>query len=243
MRVYFISDAHLKPVPKTDEDLQRQARVVKFLQGITGKADLLVVAGDFFDLWFDWKNIVLSQFFPVYCALKTLRDSGCRIKMVAGNHDFYFRFFLQKQLGIQIYRQDCSLQIDKLKIFVTHGDSHGKNDFRYRFYKFLIRSKIFELFFGIVHPALGIKVGSLASRSSRARRVDDQKLAKKEGELFSFAQAKIEQEGYDLVVMGHTHRPLLLPAGKGFYANCGDWLVHDSFLKMEDGEIKVCYQK
>ena len=243
MRVYFISDAHLKPIPKTDADVQRQEKVAQFLQSITGKADLLVIAGDFFDLWFDWQNIVFSQFFSVYYALKTLRDSGCKIKMIAGNHDFYFRFFLQDQLGIEIYRKECVLEIDGRKIFVTHGDSHGKNDFRYKFYKFIIRSKIFELFFGIMHPSLSLKIGSLASRSSRARKVDPKKLAKKEDQLFRFAQDKIAKEGYDLVVMGHTHRPLLLPAGSGFYANCGDWLSHDSFLKMEAGEISICNKK
>ncbi len=240
MRAYFISDAHLKPVPKTAEDVARQEKVVRFLKSVTGKADILVVAGDFFDLWYDWQNIVLSNFFPVYHALKSLHDSGCQIKMVAGNHDFYFRYFLQKQLGIEIFPKECVLQIDKRKILVTHGDSHGKNDFRYKFYKLLIRSKLFELFFGILHPSLAIRIGSLASRSSRSRTVDKKKLAKKETELLQFAQDKISKENYDLVVMGHTHRPLLLGVSGGFYANCGDWLVHNSYLAMEDGKIRLC---
>ncbi len=239
MKAYFISDTHLKPVPKTAEDIARQKTVVQFLESITGKADILVIAGDFFDLWYDWKNIVLSEFFPVYYALKSLRDSGCKIKMIAGNHDFYFRYFLQNQLGIEIFKSECVLQIDNRKIFVTHGDSHGENDFRYKFYKLLIRSKIFELFFGIVHPALAIRIGSLASRSSRSRKVDEKKLTKKEAELLQFAQTKISKEGYDLVVMGHTHHPLLQSVSSGLYANCGDWLVHNSYLELQSGKAEL----
>ncbi len=239
MRAYFISDTHLKPVPKTAEDAARQKKVVQFLEKITGKADILVIAGDFFDLWFDWKNIVLSQFFPVYCALRDLRKGGCQIKIVAGNHDFYFRYFLQNQLGIEVHKAEISLQIDNRKIFVTHGDSHGKNDFRYKFYKLLIRSKIFELFFGTIPPALSIQIGSFASRSSRFRKVDPKKLARKEEQLLQFAKKKIAEDGYDIVVMGHTHNPLLQKISGGIYANCGDWLTHDSYLELCDGELKL----
>ena len=239
MNCYFISDAHLKPVPKSSDDKERQIRVVQFLEKITGEADYLVIAGDFFDLWYDWSNIVLSEFFPVYFALKQLANSGCKIKMVAGNHDFYFRFFLQKHLNIEVCNDSCSLEIDNKKVFVTHGDSHGQNDFRYKFYKMLIRSKIFELFFGIIHPVTAIKIGSLASRSSRNRKTEIKKLQRKESDFLKFAKDKIRCEEFDLVIMGHTHNPILEKIDKGFYANCGDWLTHNSYVQLKDGDISL----
>ncbi len=237
MNCYFISDTHLKPVPKSSDDRERQIRVVKFLEKITGEADYLIIDGDFFDLWYDWSNIVLSEFFPVYFALRQLANSGCKIKMLSGNHDFYFRFFLQKYLDIEIFADSCSLEIDNKRVFVTHGDSHSQNDFRYKIYKYLIRSKIFEIFFGIVHPVTAIKIGSLASRSSRNRKTDTKKLERKENDFLQFAENKIKNENFDLVVMGHTHNPILKKIENGFYANCGDWLTHNSFVQLKDGKV------
>ena len=45
-----------------------------------------------------------------------------------------------------------------------------------------------------------------------------------------------EEQELDLVVLGHTHVPLLREAGPGrWYANTGDWVKHRSYLQLAQG--------
>jgi hypothetical protein len=39
--------------------------------------------------------------------------------------------------------------------------------------------------------------------------------------------------------MGHSHNPVLIPIGNGFYANGGDWLRHNSFITIIDGKLEL----
>jgi len=237
MKIYFISDTHLKASSITKKDRKRQERVVNFLDSINGKADVLVMAGDIFDIWYDWKAVVLKEFFPVYNALSRLKKSNCRLIFVCGNHDFYLNGFLEKFIGIEVYRQNFLESIDGKKIFVSHGDSYTQNDFRYKLYKLIIRSGGFRVFFGLLHPDFAIKIGSLASRISRG---DKKVLDKKEKGLLNFAKMKIEQEKCDLVVMGHTHNPVFCKLGKSVYCNTGTWINCNTYLEIIDGKMKLC---
>ena len=41
----------------------------------------------------------------------------------------------------------------------------------------------------------------------------------------------------DLVVLGHTHLPRLTEVEPGrWYVNAGDWVVHHTYLVLEEGE-------
>jgi len=40
----------------------------------------------------------------------------------------------------------------------------------------------------------------------------------------------------EMIILGHTHVPLLEQAGPNrWYANTGDWVVHRSYLRLERG--------
>ena len=56
--------------------------------------------------------------------------------------------------------------------------------------------------------------------------------------LVRFAEKKIE-EGYRIVIMGHAHNPQKLKIDEGFYLNSGDWIVHDSYVEIIDGNAEL----
>ncbi len=236
MRAYFVSDFHLK-FDENKEDKERRLKVLRFLDHIKGQADLLVLAGDIFDLWFVWDTVIIKDYFPVLKKLADLQESGCRIVYVAGNHDFWLKNFLTDYLDVEIYQDSFSEEIDHQKVFVTHGDLYTSNDLRYQIFRKIIRKKIVMFFFELIHPNIGLKIGKFLSRSSRERKDLPQLKQRKESGLEVSAQEILKEQ--DIVIMGHSHCPKLIQYPNGIYINLGDWINHNSFAKMIDGNVEL----
>ncbi|MCK4311627.1 MAG: UDP-2,3-diacylglucosamine diphosphatase [Candidatus Cloacimonetes bacterium] len=240
MRVYIVSDFHLK-FSDNPEDLEQQDRVITFLNSLIGKADLLILNGDIFDLWFVWKTVIIKSYFPILKKFADLRESGCRIVFIAGNHDFWFRDFLVNILGIEVYNNNFIETIDGVKIFVSHGDLYTSNDMRYKIFRSIIRNRIVMKLFEMFHPDFALGLGKMLSRTSRKRKISITIYKKKERGLIDFAKKQFKN--YDIVVMGHSHLPKLEKYENGIYANAGDWIINNSFLKIIDGNIELCKYK
>ena len=97
MNVYIASDFHLK-FAENLEDTKRREKVIVFLDSIKDDADLLILNGDIFDLWFVWKKFIIKGYFPLLIKLNQLRENGVRIVFIADNHDFWFNDFLTETL-------------------------------------------------------------------------------------------------------------------------------------------------
>ncbi len=79
---YVISDIHLGHAPDAVE-----RSLVAFLRSLPGRAGSLVINGDLFEFWFEWKSVVPKSAVRVLAALMDLRDAGLPMMMLAGNHD------------------------------------------------------------------------------------------------------------------------------------------------------------
>lgn len=240
MRVIIASDFHLK-FQENAEDRERRIRVLKFLDSLIGSTDLLILNGDIFDLWFAWNNVIIKGYFPILKKLADLRESGCRIVFIAGNHDFWFRDFLTGYLDIEVYKNNFIEEIDGKNILVSHGDLYTSNDLRYKIFRAIIRNRIVMWLFGILHPDFALNIGKTMSRSSRKRRVSENLMKTREKGLIEFARKQLTK--FDIVIMGHSHLPKLQEFENGIYANAGDWIVNNSYLKLIDGNIELIKSK
>ncbi|MFO7895548.1 MAG: UDP-2,3-diacylglucosamine diphosphatase [Candidatus Cloacimonadales bacterium] len=237
-RVIFASDFHLK-FQQNQEDRARQTRVLNFLDSLIGNTEMLILNGDIFDLWFAWNQVIIKGYFPLLCKLKSLRESGCRIILVAGNHDFWFNGFLDKELGLEIYPDNFSIELQGKRILCNHGDLYTANDLRYKIFRGFIRNKFVMSLFRILHPDFSLRLGMLLSRSSRDRKIPEKLRRAKEAGLENFAQKQFEN--YDLVVLGHSHNPKIIDYADGTYANSGDWISHNSYLELIEGKLMLNY--
>ncbi len=239
MRICIISDLHFKYSKPNAEDIENSTIILEFLESIKGKYDLLILAGDIFDLWFDWNFTIIKQYFPLLVKLYEISQSSCRIVHISGNHDFWFGDFLPEYLKIELKDECFRITTDNRKILVCHGDTHTVNDLRYQIFRRFIRIPLMKRMFGLLHPDLALGLGSKLSRSSRARKDPPPLRRRKNSGLMSFAESQIKQGKADIVVMGHSHYPELVPIQNGFYANCGDWISHHSFVEIISGEIRI----
>ncbi len=239
MKICLVSDVHFKYHTEREEDKATNAIVLGFFRKIVGEYDLLVLNGDIFDLWFDWKYCIVKQYFPLLKCLADIREAGCEIVYISGNHDFWFGDFFPEILGVKLIDDDYSISADGKRILVTHGDLYTVNDFRYKLFRNIIRLPMLKSIFSRLHPDLALWIGAMLSRSSRNRKSPLWLRRKKTAGLEKHASAQLKSS-YDIVVMGHSHEPCITKIYNGYYGNCGDWLKNRSYITIIDGNIELC---
>lgn len=235
MKILAISDCHYKFSKPSAEDKENACLLLAFLKSAIGRYDLVVLAGDIFDLWFDGKHTIIKQYFPLLKVLADIREAGARMVMLSGNHDFWFGDFLPDYLGMELYPEGYTLAADGKKIRFEHGDTRTHNDLRYQLYRRVVRLPLVKKIFSLLHPDLALEIGTLFSRSSRGRVENPELRRRKTRGLTHYAQSLISAGKADIVVMGHSHNPELSELRGGHYANCGDWLGHHSYIEINAG--------
>ena len=75
---YLMSDAHLGVTPPEVE-----RRLLRFLESLEGQAKSLVINGDLFDFWFEWRSVIPRAGFRALAALARLSERGTSIVWVA----------------------------------------------------------------------------------------------------------------------------------------------------------------
>ena len=230
LNIYIASDFHLK-FHENEDDKERRFRVLAFLDSIKDDADILILNGDIFDLWYVWKQVIIKKYFDIYKKLADIREKGCRIIYIAGNHDFMFRDFLTDSIGIEVYSDFFNETINNKKIFVAHGDQFTGNDIRYRFFRGLMDSKFIMRFFELMHPDLALKLGIKMSRTSRNRTKNSPKYKAMGIEMDAKATKLLKEN--DIVIFAHSHVPKKVETKDGLYFNSGGWLSSGSYIKIK----------
>ncbi|HMD14848.1 MAG TPA: UDP-2,3-diacylglucosamine diphosphatase, partial [Bacteroidota bacterium] len=108
------------------------------------------------------------------------------------------------------------------------------NDTGYRFLKKILRNRLFIWLYSWLHPDIGVALAQFSSK--RSRDYTQNKDYGNEDGMMQFARQKIG-EGYDVVIMGHRHKPVSEKIGNGIYINLGDWITYNTYAEMTGGEI------
>jgi UDP-2,3-diacylglucosamine hydrolase len=114
---YVFSDTHLGAAPK---DVER--RLLAFLRTLHGQAGSLVINGDLFEFWFEWKWVIPRASFRVLAALADLVESGTRILWVAGNHDCWGGDVLRHDIGVDYHVGEWMGTLAGWRTRIEHGD-------------------------------------------------------------------------------------------------------------------------
>ncbi len=239
--IYFISDLHLgAPALSPDFEEKRKKEITKFLDIVEREGSRLIVVGDLFDFWFEYKFVVPKHYFWLYTKLKTLVDRGVPVDYVAGNHDFYLGEFFSNAIGLKVHQDGFSETIFGKEFLIIHGDGLAKKDTGYRMLKKFLRTGFARGLIRWIHPDAGFGLAKVFSKKSRE--YTSKKDFGETDDMVLFAKQKIV-EGYDFVVMGHNHIPKLERFEKGVYVNLGDWLKNFTYGLFDAGEMRLMYWK
>jgi UDP-2,3-diacylglucosamine hydrolase len=191
--------------------------------------------------------VIVKNYFGILSIFSKLKESGCRLIFLSGNHDFWFNDFLKESIGMEMYTDSFIETINGKRLFVSHGDKYTNNDLRYKIISKIIRNRFVQTIFNLIHPDLSLVLGNKLSRtSSKLSRTSNKSNTwtvngKTEQGLINTAE-RLSLE-YDLIVFGHSHNPLKIANGESIYINCGDWLRHNSYCLFTENGVELKYNK
>jgi len=229
---YIISDLHLgfaKP------EVEREA--LKFLRHVQGRAASLVINGDLFEFWFEWRTVIPRSSFRVLAALADLHDAGTTVLMVAGNHNCWGDDVLRRDVGIDYHGGAWEGSVAGWRTRIEHGDGlRPREDRRYRMLRTVLRNPLAIRAFRWLHPDLATRLATHSSHASRSYGAKDQGRG-----LARIASETLERRpDLELLIFGHSHvTALARMSSGGVYANAGSWLDAPTFLRVTPERVEL----
>jgi UDP-2,3-diacylglucosamine hydrolase len=241
--VFVVSDAHLG-VPGPAQSLEREKQLVHWINTVAPQAQAIVLLGDVFDFWYELKQAVPRGYSRLLGCLSHWTDQGLPIHFFPGNHDMWTYGYLATECGLQVHHQGEFWNLGGRTFFLAHGDGLGPGDHSYKIFKRIFRSSFFRWCFSRLHPNFSFALAQYLSRRSRAAHAESERhfLGEDREWLYQYAlQQSSAFPGTDFV-FGHRHLPSIHPLPHSCrYINTGDWLSHFSFLKIQQGQVELCY--
>lgn len=220
-RVYLVGDAHLgHAAPEVADAL------IEFLRRVPEPGDQLVITGDLFDFWFEYRSVIPRYSFPVLAALEAARRNGVRLTLVGGNHDRWGSEFWRRDMGISFFPYDGNLMLAGWNAYVSHGDGMSGEQMGAKLLHRITRNPWTSRLFRLIHPDVGFWLTRRFSRALAGSSVRESSLSRAAIEQARMAHQLLERRReLNLVVMGHTHRPVLeLVEPARWYLNPGAWI-------------------
>jgi len=239
--IYLASDFHLG-IDAKDSSKERELKIVDWLTSIEAKADLIILLGDIFDYWFEYKTVIPRGFSHFWAKIRTLRDAEIPIIFFSGNHDMWMFEYSEKEYGIPILSEPTLFEFNGKKVLLHHGDGLGPGEHGYKFIKSIFRNKLAQFLFARLHPNFGIWLMRKFSHTSRAMDTEQEFNASNEM-LVIYCESQIQKNDYDFLIFGHRHLKIdhTLSNGKSRYINLGDWLWNYSYASFTDEGFKLSH--
>lgn len=226
--------------------------LLSLIQKRVKEKDIVIFAGDIFDLFVGNKTVFTQRYSGFLQALTEAGSRGIQMHYIEGNHDFFIRRAFQGVKGLATHSHDMSLEIQGKKFFFSHGDTVDKWDYSYRLLRVLFRSPLMKVLVYLAPGQWLDKIGKMSSEQSRKSKprlpmaLPVQRMERLRYVYRSFAAEKLSH-GYDFVVMGHCHdldeMHFNIGGRRGQYVNVGFPRAHGSFLVWSPGEEEIHREK
>jgi UDP-2,3-diacylglucosamine hydrolase len=228
---YVLSDAHLGAAPdESERDL------LAFLRDLPADAKSLVINGDLFDFWFEWRQVVPRAGVRVLGELARLRDRGLPILWIAGNHDCWGGAILREDLGLDYRFGPWRGEIGGWDVLIEHGDGlRDKEDAPYRRLRAVLRHPWAVRAYRWIHPDIGTWIALRSSHTSRNMRPRDGG----EGLRRVAEQRLTATDAPGILIFGHSHLQTMERIGRGVFANPGAWMDGPTALRITERQVEL----
>lgn len=236
-KIYFVSDFHFGLSDKDTEEA-KERKVVAFLQSIEADAKRVVLLGDIFDFWFEYKVTVPKGFVLFQAQIKKMTSQGIIVDYFIGNHDLWQKNYFKDELGVVIHREKYKRFVFDNKTFVIgHGDGLDNKDIGYKIMDAVFSNNFFWFVFALFPACFSIGIARLWSRGNRKKhRQYDNTDMKKEEPMYKFCENYLKTDNADYFVFGHRHiKQEFSLSDNSKYFNTGAW-INDSPYVVFNGE-------
>jgi UDP-2,3-diacylglucosamine hydrolase len=240
-KIYFASDFHLG-APSYESSLEREKRIVAWLEEVRVDAAEIFLIGDVFDFWFEYKRAIPKGFVRLQGKIAEITDSGIPVHWFIGNHDMWIFDYIPKELGVKMYKTEIEREFFGKKFMIGHGDGLGPGDRGYKFIKKVFRNKVCQWMFARLHPNFGIGLANFLSRKSRVStgQADATFYGEDKEMLIQFCKSKLTEKHIDYFVFGHRHLPIEFElSANSKYINIGDWITYFSYAVFDGEKLEL----
>jgi len=231
--VLVASDVHLGSI-----STEQQQAFMEWLGQAQEAASWIVLNGDLFDFWFEYAWGITHGHDQALSRLKSMVEDGVRITLMGGNHDWWGGRYLRDEIGIEFHQDPVVVDMAGRRTLLAHGDGLGRGDLGYRAMRLLLRGRLTRWAFASLPPAVGDRVARGVSETKKRWVAPGETETRRAAALREWARAELGAHAeLDLVLLGHTHVPELVPSGRSrWYINSGDWVYHRSYIVLREGE-------
>jgi len=221
VKAIFFSDAHIDK-----NDTQKISFVEKFIDDVCSDADIVFILGDLFEFYHGYEGYIFPWYRSITESFKTLVEKGKTVYFIEGNHEFKMGAFFERYTGTRCVH-NITMDIEGKKTYISHG---------YEISKFYLTKFLKTPFVSWIMDTLGPKITWSIASSARIFLSNKKKpYNSKAFNLFREYALKKFNDGYDVVVLGHSHMADKFEhqSGGGIkqYFNTGDIIRHCSYVE------------
>ena len=233
--IRVVADTHFRDLA-TPGEAERRGRFNRFLDGLA-PGTFLVLLGDIFDFYFEYRSVVSRRYLDVYEILDACRRRGVEIHFLGGNHDHWVGDFFTRELGIVVHQHEIRIAAQGRRIVLAHGDLVMPRDYGYKVLKSVIRNRAVIGASRWIHPDLLDAVARGVAHGSRQYfSVPQEKRARA---VEAHAWGNFFTRGNDAFVMGHVHYPMHETRDGREFMIVGDWLEHFTYGRLSSGRLRL----
>lgn len=219
--------------------VEREKKVVAWLNSITSDAGEIYLLGDVFDFWWEYRRVVPRGYTRFLGTVSEITDSGIPVHFFTGNHDMWVSDYLSSECGMIVHTGPCTTEFDGMKFHLAHGEGLGTLDRGYKLLLSIFRNKPLRVLYSSLHPAIGMGIGHRWSLNSRlAKGIKKEFLGEENEDLVRYARSVLTNEKIDYFIFGHRHlgMTLRLPEGPEILF-LGDWIKSGSYGMWDGKEL------
>lgn len=239
-KIFFASDFHLglnTGVPP----LEREKKIVSWLDAIAPEAKEIYLLGDIFDFWWEYRLVVPRGFTRFLGKIASLTDSGIPVHFFTGNHDMWTTGYLTAECGFIVHTGPYTVTIDNKVFHLAHGEGLGSKSIGYKILLGIFRNKPLRVLYSAMHPSIGVGIGHKWSLNSRlGKGISLEFLGEDKEDLLRYASSVAAAQKTDYFIFGHRHLAMtfkMKEGGEVFFL--GDWIKHSSYAVWDGTSLSL----
>jgi UDP-2,3-diacylglucosamine hydrolase len=231
-KIYFASDFHLG-LQAGSLPLDREKKVVAWLNSVKHDAKEIYLLGDIFDFWWEYKLVVPRGFTRFLGTISEITDSGIPVHFFTGNHDMWMKDYLSSECGVIIHTAPVTTMFNGKKFYLAHGEGLGTRDAGYKILLSIFHNKPLRFLYSALHPSIGMGIGLRWSINSRlGKGITSTFLGEEREDLIRYAKTILLKDNIDYFIFGHRHLAMMYKLQTNTeVVFLGDWIKRGSYAE------------